>query len=57
LDLVGSHHHIITSSAGERCGMEYRALGATGLTISEVGMGTWELGGREWGEVGELEAV
>ncbi len=37
--------------------MEYRALGATGLTISEVGMGTWELGGREWGEVGEREAI
>src|SRR6266849_2986870 len=37
--------------------MEYRALGTTGLTVSAVGMGTWELGGREWGEVGEREAV
>ena len=29
--------------------MQYRGLGTTGLTVSEIGMGTWELGGREWG--------
>jgi aryl-alcohol dehydrogenase-like predicted oxidoreductase len=37
--------------------MEYRTLGTTGLTVSEVGMGTWELGGREWGEVDEETAI
>ena len=37
--------------------MEYRQLGATGLTVSEIGMGTWELGGREWGHVDKDEAV
>ncbi|MBU1499343.1 aldo/keto reductase, partial [Patescibacteria group bacterium] len=29
--------------------MKYRALGKTGLKISEVGMGTWQLAGKPWG--------
>ena len=33
--------------------MQHRALGTTGLTVSEIGMGTWELGGREWGDIDE----
>jgi myo-inositol catabolism protein IolS len=37
--------------------MQYRPLGNAGLTVSEVGMGTWELGGREWGEVDESDAI
>jgi aryl-alcohol dehydrogenase-like predicted oxidoreductase len=37
--------------------MKYRPLGKTGLAPSEIGMGTWELGGREWGEVDESEAI
>jgi aryl-alcohol dehydrogenase-like predicted oxidoreductase len=37
--------------------MKYRPLGNTGLSASEIGMGTWELGGREWGEVDEGEAI
>jgi aryl-alcohol dehydrogenase-like predicted oxidoreductase len=37
--------------------LKYRALGTTGLTVSEVGMGTWELGGQEWGEVSERDAI
>ena len=37
--------------------MRQRKFGKTGLTISEIGMGTWELGGREWGDIGENEAV
>jgi aryl-alcohol dehydrogenase-like predicted oxidoreductase len=28
--------------------MEYRALGKTGLKVSEVGMGTWQLAGNSW---------
>ena len=37
--------------------MEYRSLGATGLTVSEIGMGTWELGGREWGDISEGDSI
>lgn len=37
--------------------MRQRKLGNTGLTVSEIGMGTWELGGREWGDIGETDAV
>ncbi len=37
--------------------MRQRKFGRTGLTVSEIGMGTWELGGREWGDIGEKEAV
>ncbi|RKU24986.1 hypothetical protein C6499_15765 [Candidatus Poribacteria bacterium] len=37
--------------------MHQRKLGNTGLTVSEIGMGTWELGGREWGDISETDAV
>ena len=37
--------------------MQQRKLGTTGLTVSEIGMGTWELGGREWGDIAETDAV
>ena len=37
--------------------MRQRKLGNTGLTVSEIGMGTWELGGREWGDISETDAV
>lgn len=29
--------------------MKYRTLGKTGLKLSEVGMGTWQLAGKPWG--------
>lgn len=37
--------------------MRQRKFGKTGLTVSEIGMGTWGLGGREWGDIGEKDAV
>ena len=37
--------------------MHQRELGNTGLIVSEIGMGTWELGGREWGDIDETDAV
>ena len=37
--------------------MDYRQLGRTGLTVSAIGCGTWELGGREWGEIGTGDAL
>ena len=35
--------------------MNYRNLGATGMRVSEIGLGTWALGG-EWGAVAENDA-
>ena len=29
--------------------MEYRTLGRTGWNISEIGFGSWGIGGNEWG--------
>ncbi len=37
--------------------MRQHKFGNTGLTVSEIGMGTWELGGREWGDISETESV
>ena len=37
--------------------MQTRELGNTGLTVSEIGMGTWEIGGCEWGDVEERDAL
>ncbi len=37
--------------------MQHRKLGNTGLSVSELGMGTWELGGREWGDIDATDAV
>ena len=37
--------------------MQTRQLGKTGLAVSAIGMGTWELGGQEWGDIDESDAV
>ncbi|MDX6515937.1 MAG: hypothetical protein QOH73_1603 [Gaiellaceae bacterium] len=38
--------------------MEQRALGATGIEVGEIGLGTWQLGGNElWGGPDEVESL
>lgn len=37
--------------------MNTRSFGSTGRQVSEVGLGAWQLGGTEWGEVPEDQAL
>ena len=37
--------------------MKYRRLGKTGVKVSEVGLGTWQLGSADWGVVADRDAL
>lgn len=37
--------------------MRKRIFNGTGLKVSEVGLGAWQLGGTEWGDVSEQESL
>jgi aryl-alcohol dehydrogenase-like predicted oxidoreductase len=37
--------------------MQYRALGRTGWTASEMGFGSWAIGGDAWGTTDDKEAI
>lgn len=37
--------------------MKTRTLGRTGATVSDVGLGTWQLGGADWGNVSDDDAL
>jgi aryl-alcohol dehydrogenase-like predicted oxidoreductase len=37
--------------------MNYREFAATGMLVSEVGLGTWQLGGADWGEIDDETAL
>ena len=37
--------------------MEYRPLGRTGWQISEIGFGSWGIGGTEWGNTDDKESL
>jgi aryl-alcohol dehydrogenase-like predicted oxidoreductase len=37
--------------------MRYRKFGVAGVDVSEVGLGTWQLGGTEWGDLEEAKAL
>lgn len=37
--------------------MKLRSFGQTGTEVSEIGLGTWQLGGADWGDVDEREAL
>lgn len=36
--------------------MNYRRFDHTGIQVSEIGLGTWQLGGADWGEIDEGRA-
>lgn len=37
--------------------MKTRQFNGTGRVVSEVGLGCWQLGGADWGDVGDAEAI
>jgi aryl-alcohol dehydrogenase-like predicted oxidoreductase len=37
--------------------MRLRSFGRAGAEVSEIGLGTWQLGGADWGDVDEREAL
>ncbi len=37
--------------------MNYRLFDHTGAEVSEIGLGTWQLGGEDWGEVDDSRAL
>ncbi len=37
--------------------MEYRLLGKSGLNVSAVSLGTWAIGGENWGEVNDRDSI
>ena len=37
--------------------MKYRKFGKTNVKISEVGLGTWQLGGADWGDLTDEDAL
>lgn len=37
--------------------MKHREFGRSGVKVSEIGLGTWQLGGADWGEIDEQTAI
>jgi myo-inositol catabolism protein IolS len=37
--------------------MQYSKLGSSGIEVSEVCLGTWAIGGRDWGEVKDEQSI
>lgn len=37
--------------------MRYRKLGTTGIYVSEIGFGTWGIGGESYGKVDDIESI
>lgn len=37
--------------------MHQRPFAKTGMEVSEIGLGTWQLGGTEWGDVSDQQAL
>lgn len=47
----------LTSAPERTDGMAYRQLGATGLRVSEIGFGSWGIGGQAYGAVDKSVAL
>jgi aryl-alcohol dehydrogenase-like predicted oxidoreductase len=37
--------------------MKQRAFGDSGIAVSEIGLGCWQLGGNDWGDLSEIDAL
>src|SRR4030042_6447714 len=37
--------------------MKYRMLGKTGIKVSEISFGGWEIGGRHWGPQNDSDSI
>ncbi len=37
--------------------MNYRTFGNTGWQVSEVGVGCWQIGGADWGDISESDSI
>jgi aryl-alcohol dehydrogenase-like predicted oxidoreductase len=37
--------------------MHHRPFGNTGVSVSEVGLGCWQLGGNDWGDISDEQAL
>ena len=37
--------------------MRYRKLGRTGIEVSEIGFGTWSIGGKDWGPTDDGDSI
>jgi aryl-alcohol dehydrogenase-like predicted oxidoreductase len=37
--------------------MKFRPFGKSGESVSEIGIGTWQIGGAEWGDVSDEQAL
>src|SRR3989338_3351822 len=39
------------------CDVNYRKLGRTGIRLSEIGLGTWEMSGDVWGKKDDATSI
>src|SRR4051794_19492956 len=45
------------AAVGKELGMHQRTFGRDPVRVSEVGLGTWQFGGSEWGSLAEDDAI
>jgi aryl-alcohol dehydrogenase-like predicted oxidoreductase len=37
--------------------MKQRAFASSGVNVSEIGLGCWQLGGADWGDMSQEDAL